>query len=472
MDSLKPGQQLMGRYELVRPIGTGLGGETWEAKGPSGAVAIKVVREGDVGAGAFDDLIREAGLLRGLTHPGVVAYREFADRPDLGCAFLVMELVVGGDLFRHLRRNGAYSARNTARLGLQLVDALEAIHGRGVLHRDLKPSNVLVADDRPGLPVLRVADFGISRRTRDGQVETIDAKLTPSFAAPEQFRRGALTTAVDVYALAGVLVSIATGTPPDGDLSRNPEAVDLSCTSADGSAGDNAGRADLASLLGQMVRFEPADRLALAGVRRGLRALADGRALELDAIDASMSGVTTDHFLSTVADVEGSAEPPPPGPVGLLGPALVKVLAVVGLVLAGLAFWDAVHDSPPVEDVPVVRVSEPVEPLAVAVESVKRAPFSVPVSALVVAPVVAPPVAPRSASLKINTQPWSNVSIDGVAVGRTKMGGARFEVPAGRHLIVLESEDGSRYSKHISLAPGEVGSLCVKLRTGLETACR
>jgi serine/threonine protein kinase len=406
-------------------------------------VAIKVVREGEVGQGAFDDLIREAGLLRGLKHANVVEYREFADRPDIGCAFLVTELVEGGDLSRHLRRSGAYTAADAARLGLQLVAALQALHARGVLHRDLKPSNVLVCVQSEGLPTLRVADFGISRRIRGGVVETLDVKLTPAFAAPEQFRQGTLTPAADVYALGALLYTLMTGEAPQEDLSRLSE-LDLPSP-------------QMADLVQGLVRADPAARLGLTEVAAGLEAIAEGRSpAALAQPKVQVSAATT--------------ESAPPSAVSLRSRAGTVRVAIGVAVLGALGIWAALPSHEMGES---AQAPAPLPP-AVVPSPVEPPP---PLHAQPQAEAQAvPPTEPRAeaepAVLQISTQPWSHVRVDGKRVGRTKIGGARFTLAPGRHKVVLEAEDGTRYKKTVRLKSGQTERLCVKLRAGLETACR
>ncbi len=94
--------------------------------------------------------------------------------------------------------------------GRRLVEALQAIHGQGLVHRDLKPGNILLAADGP-----RVIDFGISRALMGTQMTAAKMTMgTPAFMSPEQVEGGDVGSASDVFALGSVLAFAATGTAP------------------------------------------------------------------------------------------------------------------------------------------------------------------------------------------------------------------------------------------------------------------
>ena len=130
-----------------------------------------------------------------------------------GHYFFSMKLLEGGNLAAHLDRY-ASDPRAAARLVATLAQALHHAHQRGVLHRDLKPSNILL--DSRGEPL--VADFGLAKRLDAAPDMTTPGVIigTPPYFAPELTlgRKGAVTTATDVYGLGAILYALLTGRAP------------------------------------------------------------------------------------------------------------------------------------------------------------------------------------------------------------------------------------------------------------------
>jgi serine/threonine protein kinase len=148
---------------------------------------------------------RAAGRMS--SHPHVV------DLFDIGMTadqhpYMIMELCDGSYADRMKTTPlGAMEARD---VGMKIADALADAHHLGVLHRDVKPANILFS--RFSEPAL--ADFGLAilAEMRDSSI-TLEV-LTPAYAAPEMFRHGAPSPAVDVYALSATLYAIMSGRPP------------------------------------------------------------------------------------------------------------------------------------------------------------------------------------------------------------------------------------------------------------------
>src|SRR5262245_6675084 len=138
--ALVPGSRL-GVYEVLAALGAGGMGEVYRAHDSSlgRQVALKVLPEGF--AGDHDRLQRfdrEARILASLNHPNIAAIHGLA-KSDSG-PVLVLELVEGLTLQDRLAA-GPLSLEDALNVGLQIADALEAAHDRGVIHRDLKPAN-------------------------------------------------------------------------------------------------------------------------------------------------------------------------------------------------------------------------------------------------------------------------------------------------------------------------------------------
>ncbi|MFI8966018.1 protein kinase [Streptomyces sp. NPDC053493] len=202
-----------GRYRLVGRLGQGGMGVVYLGRSRSGrAVAVKVVRP-ELGTDPefVRRFAREVAAARqvGGFHTAPVVDAD----PDGDPAWLVTAYVPGPTLRTVLDEVGALPVDSLTVLAAGLAEALEAIHRAGVIHRDLKPANIIVAGDGP-----RVIDFGIARAL-DGTSALTRTGLqvgTPGYLAPEQLTGGAITPAVDMFAL-GVVLCQAAGGQPFGD---------------------------------------------------------------------------------------------------------------------------------------------------------------------------------------------------------------------------------------------------------------
>ncbi|MFB6641615.1 serine/threonine-protein kinase [Streptomyces chartreusis] len=191
-----------GRYRLLHRLGGGGFGTVWKARDAeiSRMVAIKGITRPheDVGVTADEMLAREVRALAAAECPSVVrVYDTF--RED-GGRFIVMELIDGPTLGERLRSGGPMSPAGAARMGLQLLDALDAAHRSGVLHRDIKPANIMLRGDQALL-----TDFGIARiSAHPVQI----GSPTWGYGAPELVRPKdpePYTEATDLWALGAVL---------------------------------------------------------------------------------------------------------------------------------------------------------------------------------------------------------------------------------------------------------------------------
>lgn len=176
-------------YRLLRPLGIGGMGTVWLAEDAAGRhVACKLIRpELALDRDTCARFRREANHLRDLSHRYVVGFREAGEFH--GLLYLVMDYVPGKSLADLLRDQGAFTVGRAVRLTCQVLEALGAAHGNGVVHRDVKPSNVMVQEGPDGEEV-RLADFGLAKPYQTGEVGislTLPGSRggTLAFAAPE-----------------------------------------------------------------------------------------------------------------------------------------------------------------------------------------------------------------------------------------------------------------------------------------------
>jgi serine/threonine-protein kinase len=215
MGSLGSSTTVAGRYVTGELLGTGGMGEVYDAIDTrlDRPVALKRLR-----ADLADDVAMrrrvetEARLAARLTHPNVVTV--FDSGLDGGHPFIVMERLEGRTLRDELTA-GPMQLEAARSMGLQVLEALSAAHGMGLIHRDVKPGNILVAGDG----TWKVADFGIATSIDDDHTLTRTGELlgSVSYLAPERLEGHAATTRSDLYSLGVVLYEALTGQPPFGE---------------------------------------------------------------------------------------------------------------------------------------------------------------------------------------------------------------------------------------------------------------
>lgn len=217
-DSLEAGQKI-GPWRVIREIGRGGMGAVYLAERVDGEyekqVALKVIKRGT----DTDEVIRrfryERQILARLEHPNIAGLLDGGvTQEDL--PYFVMEYVSGEPLDIWCARRQA-SLEERLRLFETVCEAVQYAHRNLIVHRDLKPGNILVTGDG----TVKLLDFGIAKlldkevgRAGPGITRSETVPMTPEYAAPEQVRGEAITTATDVYALGVILYRLLTGHRP------------------------------------------------------------------------------------------------------------------------------------------------------------------------------------------------------------------------------------------------------------------
>ncbi|HYE96265.1 MAG TPA: serine/threonine-protein kinase [Rubricoccaceae bacterium] len=275
--------EVIGPYRVLRRLGEGGMGEVFLAERADGAfaqtVALKLVKRGMDTAAVLRRFHAERRILARLEHPGIARLLDGGATPD-GRPWFAMEYVAGEPITTYTDR---HTLGLDARLSLfeETVEAVRHAHARLVVHRDLKPSNVLVAVDEQGRPRVKLLDFGIARLLggdeEGSEATTLTAAgvrpMTRAYAAPEQLRSEAITTATDVYALGVLLYELLTGRRPfeaptptaleEAILTREPVRPSAALRAADRAAYRRL-RGDLDTICLKALRKEPEARYASA----------------------------------------------------------------------------------------------------------------------------------------------------------------------------------------------------------------
>jgi serine/threonine protein kinase len=209
-----PQQRIVaGRYAVGEMIGRGGMGTVWSAtdKILQRRVALKEVtfsvhltdEERDI---LRERTMREARAAARLDHPCVTTVFDVVEED--GRPWLVMEHVPARSLQEVVEEEGPLPPPVVARIGLDVLAALEAAHAEGIVHRDVKPANVLVSPDGRA----RLTDFGIATTTGDSSLTTQGALIgSPSYMAPERASGGQPGPSVDLWSLGATLYTAVEG---------------------------------------------------------------------------------------------------------------------------------------------------------------------------------------------------------------------------------------------------------------------
>jgi len=220
--------QTIAHYRIVGQLGAGGMGTVYEAEDTDLGrhVAIKVLSTSlQDDAPTLERFKREARAASALNHPGICTV--YSIEQHKGRPFIVMELIKGSTLAEKMGRQ-PFDVHPLLDLGIQIADALESAHSKGIAHRDLKPANIMI-NDRGQVKIL---DFGLAKVeaaavTKGEDVSHLETAIgsgpltvagtvmgTVHYMSPEQ-TRGQLTDArTDLFSLGAVLYQMATGEMP------------------------------------------------------------------------------------------------------------------------------------------------------------------------------------------------------------------------------------------------------------------
>jgi eukaryotic-like serine/threonine-protein kinase len=318
------GRLISGRYRLQEPIGRGAMGMVWRGRDEllDRDVAVKEVRAAADNDGIYQRTLREAKAAARLNHPGVVTVFDVVE--ENGSPWIVMELVHARSLDRVIAEDGPLRPPQAARLGEQLLGALECAHAAGVLHRDVKPGNVLVAADN----AVKLTDFGIATFPGDPALTQVGMVYgTPGYTAPERVRGEPATPASDLWSLGATLYTAVEGRGP---FSRPGGSAAIFAAVAHELPPRAPSAGPLGPVIDALLRADPAQRPDAASAAR---MLSDAAAQAGSEAPAFPSGFAVPGSYPAFADVREFPPMPPPAdlPVSADLPEFLDQPAAAGL---------------------------------------------------------------------------------------------------------------------------------------------
>ena len=210
--------QTISHYRILEKLGQGGMGVVYLAEDSrlGRTVALKFLSEElSRDPRAVERFQREARAASALNHPHICAVYDVGEHA--GQHFMAMELLEGTSLHQ-LITGVALPTDRVLDLGIELVDALEAAHAKGIIHRDIKPANIFVTDRGRA----KLLDFGLARPPLDRQAITAGPTQEPltdpgavmgtlAYMSPEQIRGEELDARTDLFSLGAVLYEMTTG---------------------------------------------------------------------------------------------------------------------------------------------------------------------------------------------------------------------------------------------------------------------
>eukprot|EP00056_Hartaetosiga_gracilis_P008254 m.117794 g.117794 ORF g.117794 m.117794 type:complete len:508 (+) comp12881_c0_seq4:2-1525(+) len=227
------------KYTLERKLGSGMCGEVHLARDKSNGrkYAIKTIskktysQDGSYAGPSNEQLLAEVDILLQMKHPNIIRIHDMVDTRTY--LYIVLEFAAGGELFDRVVDTNGLGEEETKYTFMQLLDAVQCLHKKGVAHRDLKPENILLSSKEKHA-LIKVTDFGLAKLI--GPRNFMNTQCgTPTYQAPEvldtsKWENGeGYGFAVDMWSLGVILFILLVGYPPFSEergISLNKQIIE------------------------------------------------------------------------------------------------------------------------------------------------------------------------------------------------------------------------------------------------------
>jgi len=254
----------VGRYEVQEWLGSGATGTVYRCSDPSSgrAMAVKLIRQEQLertgrGVRWLDRFRRAAGAAATVGHPSLVPLLDYGLDDDVGCAYLVSDLVKGGSLASRIESSQRLPPELAVRVAFGAADALAAVHEARMVHRRISPTNVLLGPDGSAL----VTDLAVGTALAWDFVPVAARPDGAGYSAPEQLLGRSAESRSDQFSLGLVLYESLAGRSPfeTTSLGARARATVVAEPTPLGEAGVSV-PATLSTALARMLAKDPADR--------------------------------------------------------------------------------------------------------------------------------------------------------------------------------------------------------------------
>ncbi|MAR91259.1 MAG: serine/threonine-protein kinase [Pseudomonadota bacterium] len=280
-DNPSPLRQIA-KYAVEGILGSGAMGVVYKAmdRQIERPVAIKVLhqhlRNGEHGADLELRFLQEARAAARCLHPNIVTIFDFGSDQQ---PYIVMEFVEGIELKAHLRSDTFISLPSATDICIQVLEALNHAHDKGIVHRDIKPANIILLENGN----VKVSDFGVARLDTSDLTSTGFMVGTPNYMSPEGLQGRPVDARSDLYSVGVLFYELLTRERParERDLEGNMERL----SQVSHLSGQNV--RSIKHVLGRALQPDPAQRVGSAAEFISLLKAID---------DMDLTQATTAHF--------------------------------------------------------------------------------------------------------------------------------------------------------------------------------